>query len=163
MLLCSPHVFRKGLDSKPQLKRDELRRRQNVGVLAQMTCKLGPSNERNRERGFTMAELLIAVAIIAVLVAIAIPVFSAQLEKSREAVDLSTVRSAYADYQMCKMTGELPGGATESVGAPIFAYTRSGCWKQISFYDTVKKSEVYLTQSKSDLSEVRELFDQASA
>ena len=36
-----------------------------------------------RKKGFTLAELLIVVAIVAVLVAIAIPVFSKQLEKSR--------------------------------------------------------------------------------
>lgn len=47
-------------------------------------------------KGFTLAELLIVVAIIAVLVAIAIPVFAAQLEKSREATDMANVRSAYA-------------------------------------------------------------------
>ena len=54
------------------------------------------------KKGFTLAELLIVVAIIAVLVAIAIPVFTTQLEKSREAADLANVRSAYgelvADY-----------------------------------------------------------------
>ncbi len=48
------------------------------------------------EKGFTLAELLIVVAIIAVLVAIAIPIFSTQLEKSREATDLANVRAAYA-------------------------------------------------------------------
>lgn len=48
------------------------------------------------KKGFTLAELLIVVAIIAVLVAIAIPVFTAQLEKSREATDLANVRSGYA-------------------------------------------------------------------
>ena len=48
-------------------------------------------------KGFTLAELLIVVAIIAVLVAIGIPIFTSQLEKSREAVDLSDVRSAYAE------------------------------------------------------------------
>ena len=37
------------------------------------------------------------VAIIAVLVAVAIPVFGNQLEKSREAADLANVRAAYAE------------------------------------------------------------------
>ena len=52
--------------------------------------------KKSRE-GFTLAELLIVVAIIAVLVAVAIPVFGNQLEKSREAVDLANVRAAYAE------------------------------------------------------------------
>ena len=51
------------------------------------------------KKGFTLAELLIVVAIIAVLVAIAIPVFTTQLEKSREGVDLANVRSAYAEVK----------------------------------------------------------------
>ena len=53
-------------------------------------------NKRNN-KGFTLAELLIVVAIIAVLVAIAIPVFNTQLEKSREATDAANIRSAYAE------------------------------------------------------------------
>ncbi len=51
--------------------------------------------QKNNKKGFTLAELLIVVAIIAVLVAIAIPVFTSQLEKSREATDVANVRSAY--------------------------------------------------------------------
>ena len=51
---------------------------------------------KKNNKGFTLAELLIVVAIIAVLVAIAIPVFTSQLEKSREATDMANVRSAYA-------------------------------------------------------------------
>lgn len=51
----------------------------------------------NGKKGFTLAELLIVVAIIAVLVAISIPIFSAQLEKSREATDAANIRSAYAE------------------------------------------------------------------
>ena len=48
------------------------------------------------KKGFTLAELLIVVAIIGVLVAISIPIFTAQLEKAREATDLANLRSAYA-------------------------------------------------------------------
>ena len=51
---------------------------------------------KKSRKGFTLAELLIVVAIIAVLVAVAIPVFGSQLEKSREAADLANVRAAYA-------------------------------------------------------------------
>ena len=53
--------------------------------------------KKMNQKGFTMAELLIVVAIIAVLVAIAIPIFTAQLEKSREATDLANIRAAYAE------------------------------------------------------------------
>ena len=49
------------------------------------------------KKGFTLAELLIVVAIIAVLVAVAIPVFTAQLEKARQATDVANLRSAYAE------------------------------------------------------------------
>ena len=51
---------------------------------------------KENKKGFTLAELLIVVAIIAVLVAVSIPVFTTQLEKSREAVDESNMRAAYA-------------------------------------------------------------------
>ena len=51
--------------------------------------------KRNRS-GFTLMEMLIVIALIAVLIAIAIPVFASQLEKSREATDLANVRAAYA-------------------------------------------------------------------
>jgi len=50
-----------------------------------------------KNKGFTLAELLIVVAIIAVLVAISIPIFTTKLEKSREATDAANIRSAYAE------------------------------------------------------------------
>lgn len=53
----------------------------------------GFSRQRNK-RGFTLMEMLIVVAIIAILVAVAIPVFSAQLDNAREKVDDANLRSA---------------------------------------------------------------------
>ena len=47
----------------------------------------------NKKKGFTLAELLIVIAIIGVLVGIAILVLNSQLEKSRKAKDLHTARS----------------------------------------------------------------------
>ena len=60
--------------------------------------------KKRNQKGFTLAELLIVVAIIAVLVAIAIPIFTAQLEKSREATDLANIRSAYAEQVAAYLT-----------------------------------------------------------
>ena len=59
------------------------------------------------KQGFTLAELLIVVAIIAILVAIGIPAFSTAMERSRETVDLSNVRGAYAEF----MAGTLGNAA----------------------------------------------------
>ncbi len=58
------------------------------------------------KKGFTLAELLIVVAIIAVLVAISIPIFTSQLEKSREATDLANIRAAYAEVSAEVLTGD---------------------------------------------------------
>ena len=57
-------------------------------------------------KGFTLMEMLIVVAIIAVLIAIAIPIFTSQLEKSREATDAANIRSAYGVIQAAALTQE---------------------------------------------------------
>lgn len=59
---------------------------------------------KENKKGFTLAELLIVVAIIAVLVAISIPIFTSQLEKSRDSVTLANLRSAYAEAQASYLT-----------------------------------------------------------
>jgi type IV pilus assembly protein PilA len=49
---------------------------------------------KKNKKGFTLAELLIVVAIIGVLVAISIPVFARQELKAQEAVDKANLRQS---------------------------------------------------------------------
>ena len=67
---------------------------------------------KNNKKGFTLAELLIVVAIIAVLVAIAIPIFTSQLEKSRESTDLANARDYYAEISVALLDGSLSNTQT---------------------------------------------------
>lgn len=50
----------------------------------------------NNKKGFTLAELLIVVAIIGVLTVVAVPIFTTQLEKARENTDIANLREAKA-------------------------------------------------------------------
>ncbi len=52
--------------------------------------------EKNN-KGFTLAELLIVVAILGVLIAIAMPTFTSQLGKAKIAADKANLRAAYAE------------------------------------------------------------------
>ncbi len=71
-------------------------------------------------------EMLIVVAIIGVLVSVAIPILGNQLEKSREAVDLANVRSAYADVLTASMLGQ-----TEETVKVVPLKQRQDNWQSI--------------------------------
>lgn len=90
-------------------------------------------SKHGSQRGFTMAELLVVVAIIAVLVAIAIPVFSGQLEKSREATDIANIRSAYAEV----MTSVNLDGQ-EHASDPIALKQKQDGWQNAGFRDALR-------------------------
>lgn len=59
-----------------------------------------------KNSGFTLAELLIVVVIIAVLVGIIIPIFNVQLEQAREASDAANIRSQYAETMSEAITSD---------------------------------------------------------
>lgn len=59
------------------------------------------------KNGFTLMEMLIVVAIIAVLVAVAIPTFVLAKEKASRAVDMANARSIQALLATMVMTGDI--------------------------------------------------------
>ncbi|MBO4418861.1 MAG: prepilin-type N-terminal cleavage/methylation domain-containing protein [Oscillospiraceae bacterium] len=89
-------------------------------------------------RGFTLAELLLVVGVLAVLVAIVIPLFGTPLERSREATDIANIRSAYyevVNYYVVEgavTTIEVPvrqryeGWATDPPPQLVYAGSRGG-------------------------------------
>ena len=60
---------------------------------------------RNK-KGFTLMEMLIVVAIIAILVAVSFPVFNAQLGKAQKATDQANVRAAKAVAMATYLTAD---------------------------------------------------------
>lgn len=62
------------------------------------------------KKGFTLMEMLIVVAIIVILVAIAIPTFTGQMEKTRETADKANLRSAKAAAVTEDLTTGLAAG-----------------------------------------------------
>lgn len=66
---------------------------------------------KKNNKGFTLAELLIVVAIIAVLVAVSVPMFNNQLTSARKSTNQANYRAA----QSAAVAAYLSGNNTESV------------------------------------------------
>lgn len=77
------------------------------------------NNRIQNKKGFTLAELLIVVAVIAVLVGIAIPIFSNRLEESRRAVDKSNAKNIVSALSNGMNSGDIAfQDSTTSDGKP---------------------------------------------
>lgn len=88
------------------------------------------------KKGFTLAELLIVVAIIAVLVAISVPIFSSQLERSREAVDAANIRAQYAEVMAEALTENKD--VNTDAGRKIPLAQKKDDWQNENFKDSLE-------------------------
>ena len=96
-------------------------------------------------KGFTLMEMLIVVAIIAILIAIAIPTFTAQLEKAREAADIANIRSAYSEA----MVKYLDGDPNPDAETPDMTQTTPG-WDHVTWPEYLGKAADAPTPTKGD-------------
>ncbi len=109
------------------------------------------NGERSTENGFTLLELLIVMTVIAILAAIAIPSFTANVKKAREAVlkeDLHTMRGAIDSYTYDKQKAPQSGDDLVTSGylkvMPTDPFTqRSDTWifDQGSDYSSIDETQ----------------------
>ena len=102
------------------------------------------------KKGFTLMEMLIVVAIIAVLVAIAIPVFNGALTKSKEAADVANVRATYAEWQTAMLTEntKAPANATDFLKGPTGNNTQT-----LNYLDKLTVTDGTITYTASKLTD----------
>ncbi len=110
--------------------------------------------KKNNNKGFTLAELLIVVAIIAVLVAVAIPIFNTQLEKAREATDIANARDFYAEIAVGLVDGTLTkSGDTMKVTGNLTAtptYDANGVLTSVSVAGVTVNQKNYNNWTTTD-------------
>ena len=94
---------------------------------------------RRRQSGFTLVELIIVMAIIAILISIAAPMYSQSIVRAREATlkqDLYHLRQSIDQFTMDKQRA--PQSLDELVSAgylrsiPIDPFTKNADWEVIS-------------------------------
>ena len=66
-------------------------------------------NKLNKKGGFTLIEMLIVVAIIAILIAVSIPLVGTALDRAKAATDAANIRAAKAEVTIMYLTDQTLG------------------------------------------------------
>ena len=114
------------------------------------TNRTGMQKDRKKQ-GFTIMEMLIVVAIIAILVAVSIPIFNNSLHKAKVAADKANVRAYYAELQLEYLT-------TGEYDSSILTDTYGKGERKITFSDgsTVEMQEGFYIVRRPDDKEITE-------
>ncbi len=104
----------------------------------------------NNKKGFTLAELLIVVAIVAVLVAISIPIFNGKLKKAKIATDQANVRAAKAAAVAQYLTEE-----THAQNPEYFYDAENG--KLVDNAEALKNVNGYNKLTKNDTDAIKQI------
>lgn len=112
--------------------------------------------KRQNNKGFSLVELIVVIAIMVVLVAVLAPVFTKYVESSRRATDIqnansiaSAVKTQYVD-KGTKFTGEVKEGALPEGITEVQTAKGNTVEKGASFFVTWNDENVVVTVEKGD-------------
>jgi len=108
-----------------------------------------PKRRADGERGFTLVELIIVLAVIGILITIAIPSFIQSIKRAREAVlkeDLHTMRSAIDQYTVDK----------EKAPQSLDDLVQSGYLKVVPIDPMTSRNDTWMTSESDTLSDINE-------
>lgn len=80
---------------------------------------------RNNKRGFTITELIIVIAIIAILAAILIPTFARLVDEANKSANLADARAIYNEYLM-QNNAEVEGAVYIKVKDGVYFKVENG-------------------------------------
>ena len=103
------------------------------------------------KKGFTLVEMLIVVAIMIVLVAVAIPTFSTQVDKANRAADLANERSAKAVATTEYLANDLEAGTYPFIAETGKLGTKGGETSGYGKSTNVKGDYIIVTISDGEI------------
>jgi general secretion pathway protein G len=108
-----------------------------------------PKRRPDGERGFTLVELMIVMAVISILLTIAIPAYLQSIKRAREAVlkeDLHTMRSAIDQYTVDK----------EKAPQSLDDLVQAGYLKVIPIDPMTSRNDTWMTSESDTLMSINE-------